>query len=184
MAGPVTLGAPGSAGNPDDQHTANLRQDFGLFSVVTIRSTVWNDLNGNGIQDPGEPGIAGVTVDLYSPAGQLLATAVTNAAGQYVFSNDPRLASTSSQVYSLYRLAPDTSYFVRLDNPANYQPGGPLASFGLAPAFVGANSNVYSTGTLVNGVVTADVFTGDPGSTTLVFNFGFTNLLSKRRYIH
>ena len=184
LAGPVTLGAPGSAANPDDQHTANLRQDFGLFPVVTIRSTVWNDLNGNGIQDPGEPGIAGVTVDLYNAAGQLLATAVTNAAGQYVFSNDPRLASTSSQVYGLYSLTPDASYFVRLNNRANYLPGGPLAGFDLTPAFVGSNSTVYSTGTLVNGVVTAGVFTGDPGSTTLVFNFGFTNLLSKRRFIH
>ena len=45
-----------------------------------------------------------------------------------------------------------------------------------------------STGALVNGVVTADVFTGNPGSTTLVFNFGFydtkSGLLSKRGFIH
>ena len=35
----------------------------------TIGNFVWNDLNGNGVQDPGEPGIAGVTVRLYSPYG-------------------------------------------------------------------------------------------------------------------
>ena len=38
--------------------------DFGYYKPVTIGDFVWNDTNGNGIQDAGEPGISGVTVTL------------------------------------------------------------------------------------------------------------------------
>ena len=56
---------------------------------------------------------------------------MTDAEGQYVFSNDPRLPNSPSEVNGVYGLTPDASYVVRLDNPANYQPGGPLAGFDL-----------------------------------------------------
>jgi uncharacterized repeat protein (TIGR01451 family) len=45
----------------------------------------WNDLNQNGIQDAGEAGIAGVTVQLYNCAGALIATTTTDANGLYQF---------------------------------------------------------------------------------------------------
>ena len=48
---------------------------------------VWHDLNKNGIQDAGEPGIAGVTVRLFDCASTQLATTTTNASGLYLFSN-------------------------------------------------------------------------------------------------
>ena len=38
--------------------------DFGFYLPVTIGNYVWNDLNGNGVQDDGATGIAGVTVAL------------------------------------------------------------------------------------------------------------------------
>ena len=43
----------------------------------TIGDFVWSDLNANGIQDAGEPGINGVTVNLYDYQGNLLQSAVT-----------------------------------------------------------------------------------------------------------
>jgi|GEM_PF-3126805 len=46
---------------------------------------VWNDQNHNGIQDPGESGIAGVSVQLQTPTGTL--TTRTNASGYYSFTN-------------------------------------------------------------------------------------------------
>ncbi len=52
--------------------------------VSEIGNFVWYDLNKNGIQDPNEPPIPGVTVSLYQGV-TLLATTVTNAAGQYYF---------------------------------------------------------------------------------------------------
>lgn len=56
---------------------------------------VWWDINDNGIQDAGEPGIDGVTVKLYADANSdnipdsnvPLFTTTTNASGQYLFNN-------------------------------------------------------------------------------------------------
>ena len=50
-----------------------------------IGDKVWEDQNLNGIQDIGEPGIAGVTVKLYDGAGNLVATTTTDANGNYKF---------------------------------------------------------------------------------------------------
>jgi len=44
----------------------DLTADFGFGPPASIGDTVYNDVNGNGTQDPGEPGISGVTVTLYS----------------------------------------------------------------------------------------------------------------------
>ncbi len=43
----------------------------------TIGDYVWSDLNGNGIQDPGEPGLNGITVELYDDEGILLQTTLS-----------------------------------------------------------------------------------------------------------
>ncbi|MBK8420738.1 SdrD B-like domain-containing protein [Candidatus Villigracilis saccharophilus] len=51
---------------------------------INIGNLVWHDLNGNGIQDAGEPGIAGITVQLWNAAkNNLIFSAVTNANGIY-----------------------------------------------------------------------------------------------------
>jgi hypothetical protein len=47
---------------------------------------VWYDLNRNGIQDVGEPGIQNVTVLLQDDVGNVIATSTTDAAGFYGFS--------------------------------------------------------------------------------------------------
>ena len=57
----------------------------GVASANTIGDFVWNDLNLNGIQDAGEPGIAGVQVKLFDGIYSLLATSTTNANGFYSF---------------------------------------------------------------------------------------------------
>ena len=43
--------------------------NYGYLAPATIGDKVWNDLNANGVQDNGEPGIAGVTVTLLDAAG-------------------------------------------------------------------------------------------------------------------
>jgi len=70
----------------------NLQADAGMFLSGTpsasIGDFVWNDENQNGVHDEGEPGIPGVTVNLYDSTGtELLASTVTNADGLYVFSD-------------------------------------------------------------------------------------------------
>ncbi|MBS1968412.1 MAG: DUF11 domain-containing protein, partial [Chloroflexi bacterium SZAS-1] len=68
---------------------ANSAQDFGYRAAVAqgLGDVVWEDLNGNGRQDNGEPGIDGVIVALYDSTGtQLLATTTTAGGGLYSFS--------------------------------------------------------------------------------------------------
>jgi hypothetical protein len=54
-----------------------------------IGDFIWNDINGNGCQDAGEPGIAGVVVDLYAGCGAnkgaLVKTTTTDSDGKYLF---------------------------------------------------------------------------------------------------
>ncbi len=50
-----------------------------------IGDTVWLDNDGDGVQDVGESGIAGVVVEQLDFNGNVIATAVTNAAGFYQF---------------------------------------------------------------------------------------------------
>ncbi|HEY1101769.1 MAG TPA: SdrD B-like domain-containing protein, partial [Myxococcota bacterium] len=70
--------------------------DFGYRGTGSIGDFVWNDRDGDAVQDANEPGIAGVTVQLtmagldgvLGTADDLSYTAqVTNSAGGYLFSN-------------------------------------------------------------------------------------------------
>ena len=67
--------------------------DFGFTrqssNVSSIGDTVFNDTNGNGIQDSGEPGIGGVTINLRDSSGNIVATTTTNSSGNYSFPNLP-----------------------------------------------------------------------------------------------
>lgn len=50
-----------------------------------VGRAVWKDLNGNGIQDPGEPGMPGVAVNLYTASGSLVTSTTTDQYGGYQF---------------------------------------------------------------------------------------------------
>jgi protocatechuate 3,4-dioxygenase beta subunit len=117
---------------------------------VQIGNRVWHDLNGDGIQDPGEPPIAGVTVRLYDSAGTLVGTALTDANGEYYFSSvlvepadgRPILGFDFDANWNLVTvygpvdaqgggLDPGATFTVRFDNPVDYAPGGPLHGYEL-----------------------------------------------------
>jgi fimbrial isopeptide formation D2 family protein/uncharacterized repeat protein (TIGR01451 family) len=72
-----------------------LEADFGYVPqwpdplLGSIGDTVWYDLDRDGIVDPGEAGIPGVTVWLKNEQGQIIATAVTDALGHYLFPDLP-----------------------------------------------------------------------------------------------
>jgi hypothetical protein len=54
---------------------------------ASLGDFVWEDTNKNGIQDPGEPGIPGVTVKLWKgcPPAEVFAQMTTGANGDYLF---------------------------------------------------------------------------------------------------
>ena len=55
--------------------------------LVSIGSTVFSDLNGNGMIDGGDAGIPGVTVELKNALGVVITSMQTNAQGSYFFDN-------------------------------------------------------------------------------------------------
>src|SRR3981081_4523043 len=64
---------------------------------------VWWDTNGNGIQDSGENGVGGCTVDLKDPNGWICGSTPTDSSGYYNFD------------------CPPGSYTVCLTTPSGYQ---------------------------------------------------------------
>ncbi|MFT3681742.1 MAG: SdrD B-like domain-containing protein [Ferruginibacter sp.] len=73
-------------------------------SITTIGDFMWFDTDGNGLQDNGELGVSNMTVKLYSSAGYLQSTAVTNSNGYYSFDN----------------ITPGNGYYIVFDKPAGY----------------------------------------------------------------
>ncbi|MBN1659282.1 MAG: PEP-CTERM sorting domain-containing protein [Anaerolineae bacterium] len=57
--------------------------------LLTLGDLVWYDTDADGIQDAGEPGVAGIVVDLYVDvcSGQAMASDTTDAAGNYLFTD-------------------------------------------------------------------------------------------------
>jgi hypothetical protein len=83
--------------------------DFGFAQPGTIGDTVYNDTNGNGVQDAGEPGISGRTIT------------VTGAGpdGQFGTADDitrPSVTTDNNGRYSIPNLPPG-SYRVSVTNP-------------------------------------------------------------------
>ena len=69
--------------------------DAGLYLTngdkpARIGDRVWFDTNKNGVQEPGEPGIAGITVHLYGSDGSTpIASTTTDGQGRYEFTGLP-----------------------------------------------------------------------------------------------
>lgn len=90
---------------------------------LEIGNRVWQDSNGNGIQDPGEAPLAGVKVELFAQGEDVnsatpLATALTDADGYYVFSSDSRGYSATGN-----NAPNDTAGAAGGFNPADIQGG-------------------------------------------------------------
>lgn len=66
---------------------SNQTIDFGVYQPATIGDKVFNDLNGNGVQDGGlEVGVNGVKVELFTCVGNVLnGTTLTSGGGLYSF---------------------------------------------------------------------------------------------------
>jgi SdrD B-like domain len=159
---PITAGYyPGPRGN--DSHTSvvfltadgNCDVNFGAVllgapSPVEVGNRVWLDQNKNGIQDPEERAINGVTVRLYRDGvAEPIATTVTKSYGKY---------SDGEYFFRGGGLQPNGSYKIRLDNPADYT-SGPLKDFVLTSSNQGASDLVDSDAKNSNGYpqITFDV---------------------------
>ncbi|MGB0839356.1 MAG: SdrD B-like domain-containing protein, partial [Chitinophagales bacterium] len=55
---------------------------------IMIGDYAWSDVNQNGVQDAGEPGIPGVILVLYNNTGTVIASAVTDLNGFFIFDDN------------------------------------------------------------------------------------------------
>ena len=121
---PVTIGAG----------EENLTADFGYnYNPATdvnngtgnaaLGDRVWIDANGNGAQDPNEAGIAGVTVQIFTPGADGLFGTPDDVAG-------PIDTTDANGNYLFDGLTPG-AYVVKVTPPAGYTQTGDPDSFGL-----------------------------------------------------
>jgi len=115
----------------------------GIEAPIEIGNRVWNDSNGNGIQDPGEAPIANVSIELYASNGTtLLASTTTATDGTWYF----RSTGTAGQTWvsnsgSNSAVQPNTTYIIRV-GAADWTGGvgaGDLAGFSLTLSNVGGS---------------------------------------------
>lgn len=67
--------------------TWGVEYNFGEILPADLSGTVYHDVNNNGVQDPGEEGIGGVTIELFDKEGTLISQTVTDSNGDYQFNN-------------------------------------------------------------------------------------------------
>ena len=140
----------------------NLNQDFGYAPATgQIGDTIFNDFNGNGVQDANDTGISGVTVKITNTLTNLSQTLVTDASGNYLFNNLPAgsytvavTAGAGTPLASLQQTAdPDST----LDNASSVSLVGPnslvnlLQDFGYAPINGQIGDTIFND-TNANGV--------------------------------
>ena len=145
----VVVGGTGTAEGPSQcQATITndnyLDCDFPYVQSNSIGDRVWNDFNGNGVQDPGEPGINGVPVGLYDSGNNLVASDTTNGDGNYLITG-----------------VPAGTYTVRVDD--TYLPGGLTPTYDLD----GVATPNAAVVTVTGGQIRTDVDFGYQGNATI-----------------
>jgi uncharacterized repeat protein (TIGR01451 family) len=102
----------------------------GISVVGGLGDTVWKDLDGDGIQDPNEPGVEGVVATLTDCMGTVLATETTDADGFYFFNN---LIPGDYQVSFDISNLPEGCTFTQQDQGGNDELDSDVDLFGFAP---------------------------------------------------
>jgi uncharacterized repeat protein (TIGR01451 family) len=147
---------------------------------IEVGNRVWLDSDNDGVQDASEAGIAGVTVELRSGTSTL-ATATTDANGNYIFSNDPNGTSTASHRYNITSLTADSAYTVRIPNVAGGSKQAALGANNLTTSNSGEGTQTDSNDS--DGVASGDhadapILAVDipyAGANNHSYDFGFRN---------
>jgi uncharacterized repeat protein (TIGR01451 family)/gliding motility-associated-like protein len=151
--------------NSEDPITGGLGKANGLgdlevlcgLAPIEIGNRVWNDANGNGIQDPTEAGINGVTVllfkkDINGNFATQVATQTTSGNGEYYFTN----------------LEPNTEYEIRVNVSQ-----ATLSALKLTPSNIGSDDAIDNDASLSSGNAVITLTTGNVGANNHTYDLGF-----------
>lgn len=154
----VTTGSGDTNGGPDPDAGNNFNEGSIAVQSSALSGRVYEDLNGNGLIDSGETGIAGVMMRLTgtdSLGNAVTLTTVTGTNGDWGFT------------------VPAGTYSVAEDQPAAYQPGitraGAVTGAGSTPGTVPAGTSNGPNGSNANRI---DAIVLGAGGTSTANNFG------------
>ena len=147
---------------------------------IELGNYVWLDSDKDGVQDPDEKPIPGVTVKLVGAANTVLATAVTDGGGRYWFASAgaPNIVPAPGPEWGIVAagIGYDTTYTITFDpSTAN------VAGLGVASASaltltgkdLGGSDTVDSDPALVGGAGSISLTTGGPGVNNHTFDAGY-----------
>jgi protocatechuate 3,4-dioxygenase beta subunit len=143
----------------------NLNLDAGLFQVPSVGSLVWDDLDADGIQDAGEPGIGGVLVQLIDAAtSAVIGSTSTASNGTWAIDRQ----GTDQADGAALTLLPG-SYKVVFTRPSGYRPSPTLNT--VADTTANDSDPVFASATATTG--TSSAFTLSSGETEPDIDAGF-----------
>ena len=122
-----------------------------LYQPVSIGNKVWNDMNGDGLQDAGEPGMPNITATLVDEDGNDLDQQLTDADGMYLFEG-----------------LPPGNYAVKFDIPEEF--------VFTPPAKLSTDITSAADGSLAYDDVTSDVNVDTGVTNTVMLQSGDANL--------
>jgi len=112
--------------------------DFGnRLAAQSISGVKYNDINGNGVRDPGEPGMGGWKINLEPAGGGVIKVATTEADGSYSFTD---VASGTYTVREIHQPGWDQkapasgTYTVTLDSSTTSVSGKDFGNWNPLPA--------------------------------------------------
>jgi hypothetical protein len=125
------------------------------YAPIEIGERVFRDLDNDGIQDAGEPGIVGVNVSLYRTSDNAFIGLVTTGPGG---------------IYRFMNLTPNTAYYILVGRSQ-----AALTGLNTTTANSGANDLIDSDGANVGLNVRVDLTTSLPGYNNHSYDFGFSS---------
>jgi len=143
---------------------------------IEIGNYIWYDADMDGQQDPCEPPLENVTVEIYDDTGALVGTATTDANGQYYFGGegDVNLTGNSLEENSDYEIrVPLSGVDAAMNNQNIIEPGDTVVVTGTDSTA----DNIDNDGAFTeNGADDYAVFaftTNDSGDNIHQYDFGF-----------
>lgn len=109
----LTAGKEPDAKVDGDDANSNSTVDCGMIRPVNLGSRIWIDLDGNGKQDGGEPGVPGALITLLTPDGQPV---------KDLFGNPVAPQTTDADGKYLFTDLREGSYVVKVTPPPGYLP--------------------------------------------------------------
>lgn len=159
---------------------ANSLGDIETFEIVPpieIGNYVWRDKDHDGVQDPGEPPIPGVSIQLLDASNNVIATTTTDSKGGYYFNYTNVVDSVGPTKQNILGPQPYTNYKVRI-NPTQFAGNkgiGILTNYELTLTDVqgvGNSEQSDNDAILIGGRPQISVLTKGPGENDHSFDFG------------